>query len=275
MNAAAPHLGISASAISQHVRQLEKHYQMKLLNRSTRRLAPTEAGKLLWEHARQLVELHARIGQSMQTLQAEPAGDLRITLPTGYTDTPAVRRTIAHLGRQYPRIRLVLIESNQLHDLHTERIDIAIRAVPQPDDPDAIARPLATWNTLICAAPDYLEQNPIRHPRDLLQVHWLNHSDSVLKNTLAALNMPPMLPEKRTDCPDSSRTARELARAGMGIAILLSGDIDPFLDDGSLTVVLPRHPLPARTLFAVTTHRTQPAKVRVALEALTRNFNTA
>lgn len=275
MNAASAHVGMSASAISQHIRQLEKHYQMKLLNRSTRRLDPTEAGKILWEHARQLMTLHARTEQAMQTLQVEPAGNLRITLPTGYSDTLPVKRAIADLNHHYPKIRLVLIESNRLHDMRAEGIDIAIRAVTQPDDPDVVARPLATWKTLLCAAPTYLEKNPIRHPRELLQAQWLNHSDSVLKNTLAALDLPVMLPETRIDCPNSSLTCRELARAGMGIAVLLSGDIDPFLQDGSLSVVLPQHALPTRTLFAVTAHRIQPAKVRIALDVLTESFSQA
>ena len=66
--------------------------------------------------------------------------------------------------------------------------------------------------------------------------------------------------------------AREFARSGMGLAVLLSGDVAPFLVDGSLIAVLPDIPLPTRTIHAVTAHRAQSARVRAVLEVLTACF---
>ena len=105
-----------------------------------------------------------------------------------------------------------------------------------------------------------------------MQAHWLNHSSRVLLHTFRHLGLPEYLPERRTDCPDSSLVAREFARSGMGLAVLLSGDVAPFLVDGSLIAVLPDIPLPTRTIHAVTAHRAQSARVRAVLEVLTACF---
>ena len=150
--------------------------------------------------------------------------------------------------------------------------DIAIRVVLHPDDPDSIARPLAQWQTLICASPDYLREHPIAQPQDLLNANWLNHNSNVLLHSFKCLGLPETLPENRTDCPDSSLVAREYACAGMGLAVLLSGDVSPLIENGQLSVVLPEHKLPTRTLYAATAHRTQSAKVRTVLDCLMRCF---
>lgn len=272
MNAAAQALGISTSAVSQHIRKLEQHYRVKLLNRTTRSLVPTEEGRILHQYARQLADWQEASERAMGNLQAEPAGEVRISLPTGYSGTTALKNTVQTLHRRHPKIRLVLLESNRLADLHNDDADIAVRAITRPDDPDTIARPLAVWQTRLCAAPDYLQRHPINAPQDLPQAHWLNHSDAVLLHTFRHLGLPETLPAQRTDCPNVSLAARELARAGMGVAILLSGDADPLIRDGSLVAVLPQYPLPERTLYAVTAHRAQSAKVRAVLAALTESF---
>ena len=273
MNAAAQHLNMTASAVSQHIQKLEKHYQIKLLNRTTRSLAPTEEGRILWQYAQQLADLSAQTEQAMQNLRAEPAGDVRITLPEGYAQTPAIRQTIASLREHYPAIRLILIEDNRLSDLHADHSpDIAIRAVPEPDDDRLIARPLAHWPTMICASPDYLSRHPIAATQDLPQAHWLNFQDSVLLDTLQQLGLSKVLPPSRTDCLNHSSTARELARAGLGLAVLLAGDVAPYIADGSLVQVLPQYPLPVRTIYAVTAYRGQSAKIRVVLETLSQCF---
>ena len=271
MNAAAPYLGMTASAISQAIRKLETHYGVKLLNRTTRSLTPTAEGRQLQQYARQLTDWHEAVEREMGILQTEPEGEVRISLPTGYSAVEPMKRTVQTLRHRYPKIRLILNENNRLVDLQNDT-DIAIRVVLHPDDPDSIARPLAQWQTLICASPDYLREHPITQPQDLLNVDWLNHNSNVLLHAFKCLGLPETLPENRTDCPDSSLVAREYACAGMGLAVLLSGDVSPLIENGQLSVVLPEHKLPTRTLYATTAHRTQSAKVRTVLDCLMRCF---
>ncbi|WP_109127830.1 LysR family transcriptional regulator [Aggregatibacter segnis] len=271
MNAAAPHLGMTASAISQAIRKLEAHFGVKLLNRTTRSLTPTAEGKQLQQYARQLIDWYDAVEREMGILQTEPKGDVRISLPTGYSAVEPMKLTVQTLHQNYPKIRLILNESNRLIDLQKDA-DIAIRAVLHPDDPDIIVRPLAQWQTLICASPDYLHKHSIAQPKDLLNADWLNHNSNILLHAFKCLGLPDKLPEHSTDCPDSSLVAREYACAGMGLAVLLSGDAAPLLENGKLSVVLPEYKLPIRTLYAATAHRTQSVKVRVVLDCLMRCF---
>ncbi len=129
-----------------------------------------------------------------------------------------------------------------------------------PDDPESIARPLAQWQTLICISPDYLREHPITQPQDLLNADWLNHNSNVLRHVFRCLGLLETLPENRTDCPDSSLAAREYACASMELAVLLSGDVSPLIENGQLNIVLPEHKLPTRTLYTTTAHRTQSQK---------------
>ena len=94
----------------------------------------------------------------MGILQTEPKGEVRISLPTGYSAVEPMKRTVQTLRHRYLKIRLIFNENNYLVDLQNDT-DIAIRVVLHPDDPDSIARPLAQWQTLICASPDYLNTN--------------------------------------------------------------------------------------------------------------------
>lgn len=265
MSAAAPHLGMSASAVSQHLRKLEAFYNMKLLNRSTRHLSPTAAGNLLWLHAQQLHDLMQKTDEAMQDLLIEPTGEVRITLPSGYTEIAPVKQMLHRLAEQFPKIRLTLIAEDKISDLAAENIDIALRTGEQAEQPDSVARFAACWQTHICASPRYLAEHPIHSTADLLHAHWLNHSDTILQNTLAFLGLPAELPPKRTNCPGTSFAARELALSDLGLTLILSGEAAPYLTDKRLQVVLPDLKLPARNLYLVTPHRVQSAKVNAVL----------
>lgn len=271
MNSAASHLGMTASAVSQAIRKLEQYYAVKLLHRTTRSLTLTAEGQQLQRFALQLTDWLEAVEQEMRGLQIEPEGDVRLSLPTGYSAVEAMKQSVRCLKQRFPKIRLILKESNEFANLQQDT-DIAIRAVITPNDPDSVVRPLAKWQTLICASPDYLAHTPINHPTDLVNAAWLNHNNSVLLHTFKQLGLPESLPQNRIDCPDSSLVAREYARNGMGLAVLLSGDVAPFLAEGSLKSVLPDHPLPVRTIYATTAHRAQSAKVRAVLEILLACF---
>ena len=275
MNAAAPHLRMTASAVSQHIRRLEEIYQIKLLNRTTRKLVPTEAGKALQQYAEQMMVLMNKAESEIQNLRAEPVGEVRITLPTAYTKMHVMQNAIAKVRSDFPKIRLVLLESDNVVDLLAENApDIAIRVVPQADEADLIARPLARWQTVLCASPAYLAENPIEKTTDLLTAHWLNFHNGVLLSTLETLGLPKQLPENRTDCLNNASTAKDLALLGLGVTILTQGDISEELENGTLINVLPEKKLPERTIYAFTANRAQSAKIQAVLGVLKEAFQT-
>ena len=269
MNAAAPHLGITASAVSQHIHKLEKIYKIRLLNRSTRNLSPTEAGRKLWGYAERLQTLLDECDTAMNALQAEPQGSVAISLPSGYTALPQIRQLIETVRANHPKIRLNFCSADSMSDLLHEHIDIALRTTT-PDNPDFIARELAVWPMTLCATPAYLAENPVNHAAELLNRHWLNFNDNILRNMLDALGLPPDLPENHIDCSVSD--ARELVLAGLGIGIFLSGDSSALIGAGKLAEILPNQSKPVRTLYAVTAQRSDSAKVAAVLAELKAAF---
>ncbi|MDG2941355.1 LysR family transcriptional regulator [Exercitatus varius] len=273
MNAAAPHLGMTASAVSHHIKQLEKFYQIKLLNRTTRQLAPTDAGRLLLTHANQLIDLLDKADDDMHNLRNEPAGRVSITMSTVNSKNPAIQWALVQIHQRYPKIHLVLLENDSVVNLLDENApDIAIRIIPTPDNDTLIVRPLAEWQTVLCASPDYLRQHSIEKTADLLTAHWLNFHDGVLLNALEHLGLSRRLPENRTDCPNHSITAKELACLGLGVTVMMDGDIQSELANGTLKLVLPQNKLPDRTVYAITATRSQSAKVRAVLDVLKEGF---
>ncbi len=123
-----------------------------------------------------------------------------------------MKRTVQILRHHHPKTRLILNLLDSQNDT-----DIAIRVVLHPDDPDSIARPLAEWQTLICASPDYLRGHHIAKPQDLLNANWLNHNSNVLLHAFKCIGLletirKPLLPTsckrpKRATSPGNTGSA--------------------------------------------------------------------
>ena len=154
MNAAAAALGMTPSAVSQHINRLETLHGIKLLNRSTRSLSPTDAGRALGEYCRRLAATLADTRTIIDNLKTEPVGELRISLTSSVIGSRAFQTAFARLQTEFPKIRPVLNFSDTLDDLQHNQTDIAIRGGDRAlDDPNLVARHLVTWPYSICAAP--------------------------------------------------------------------------------------------------------------------------
>lgn len=272
MSKAAESLGMTASAVSLHLQHLERHYGLKLLNRSTRRLELTEAGRILWQQAETLASLMQETNEKMTHLKAVPSGIVRLSLPTGFIRTLEIRNLLSIVERDYPEIQLILFAEDSLAQLQQGAVDIALRAGEIHDSPDNVVHRLADWEILIVASPEYLQQHPISQTTDLLTAHWLNHSDFVLLNAFEALNLPRLLPEHRIECPNASASAYYLATEGMGLVFILSGELRAFQENQRLQPVLPHIKLPNKRISAVVANTAQSAKNVAILNVLKAVF---
>ena len=272
MSKAAESLGMTASAVSLHLQHLERHYSLKLLNRSTRRLELTEAGRILWQQAKTLASLMQETNEKMTHLKAVPSGIVRLSLPTGFIRTLEIRNLLSTVERDYPEIQLALFAEDSLAQLQQGAVDIALRAGEIHDSPDNVVHRLADWEILIVASPEYLQQHPISQTTDLLTAHWLNHSDFVLLNAFEALNLPRLLPEHRIECPNASASAYYLATEGMGLVFILSGELRAFQENQRLQPVLPHIKLPNKRISAVVANTAQSAKNVAILNVLKAVF---
>lgn len=156
MSGAARALGMSPSAISQQVRQLEQAGGVTLLHRSTRKLTLTEAGARY--HA-QCAAMCAAANQARAELAASrdvPSGELRLAAPVGFARhiSPALGPLLA----AHPSLRLHLLVDDALIDLIEARVDLAVRFGGLPDSSWA-ARSLGTLHWWLCAAPQWLARH--------------------------------------------------------------------------------------------------------------------
>jgi len=159
-----------------------------------------------------------------------------------------------------------------LADLRSGAIDIALRGGNHAlDAPDLVARHLAEWRWQICAAPAWLEHAPPIHtPADLTRQRWLHH---------LPLHLEMQRGEARylLDIEDSLycnqlAAVRVLCEAGLGLALMLEGEAAAALACGRLQRVLPEWTLPAVSIYAVTPHRVQAAKIAAVLAILRETF---
>ena len=272
MNAAAAALGMTPSAVSQHVSRLEAQHGVKLLHRSTRRLTPTDAGQALAQYCLRLRHTLADTLQALDNLKTEAAGDLNIALPSGMAHAPPFQAALQQLQQHYPAIRPQLYFSDTLADLKQGDIDIALRGGNHAlDAPDLVARPLATWHWQIVAAPAYLAARPpINTPHQLAEQQWL-HYLPIHANLLRGEERHVLEIERSMLCGQLAAVST-LTQAGLGLSMQLSGETAALITQGRLRVVLPDWTLPSVRIYAVTPHRVQSAKTEAALGILQRCF---
>lgn len=163
---AAAHLGVSPSALSQTIRALEDRLGQRLLNRTTRSVAPSAAGQALAERLMPVLDDLDGVVDAVFSAGGEVSGPLRLDV---------VRVAMPHLGRlipgfleRYPRVQLEVASNDALVDIVAMGYDAGIRLAERLEG-DMIAVPFGGVLRMICvAAPDYLACHPSpRHPRDL------------------------------------------------------------------------------------------------------------
>ncbi len=291
MSAAARRLGMSPSAVSQTIRALEQYAGVTLLHRSTRKLTLTEAGQRCYPHCRRLVEAARSAADSLALARDAPTGDLRIAAPVGFGAhiAPALAPVLA----QWPQLRLRLLVDDALIDLIDARIDIAIR-VGRLADSSWIARQLCDFEMILCAAPTYLERHRApTSPNDLPNHHWLASARDTVDvpqdaATTAAEGLPSLALDLHGPAGELQRVhvgvritsnnqlaLQQMCEQGLGIARLGHADVLPSLQRGTLVHLLPRWRFTAMPVTAITPRRDgEPAKTRVAVEALKRYFAT-
>jgi len=178
--AAATKLGLPKSTVSRKISQLESRLGARLLQRTTRRVRPTELGALYFERCARLVTEAEEAERAISQCQDEPRGLLRITLPVdiGISVMPAIA---LEFMQQYPEIQLQVDISDRYVDLVGEGFDLAIRA-GELQDSTLVAHRLYTDRMLVCATPGYFKQRGVpRKPEDLKQhdcVVFSVHRDS-------------------------------------------------------------------------------------------------
>ena len=236
---AARRLGLSKSAVSKQVAQLERSLQARLLNRTTRRLSLTEVGAAFYEHcARMLAEAEAA-ELAVSRLYAAPRGVLRVTSPAAFGHVQ-IAPGIPDLIARHPELEVQIVMNDRAVELAEEGFDVAIRVTDRLP-PNVVARKLMTVRWLTCAAPGYLQQHGIpRVPQDLKSHNCLFYSflESSIEWRFRSRQGAEKVRVAGNFTANNSEAIREAALKGLGVALLPTFLVTPDLEAGRLTQVL-------------------------------------
>lgn len=178
---AARKLGISTTATSRHVQQLEQQLGAILLQRSTRHLTVTPSGCEYYEHCCEILEKILHIEGSIRAQENGVGGIVRISMPHTFGQC-IISPILLDFCREYPQIILDIEFSDQSIDLVQEGIDIAIR-ISRTLNPGLVARELCRTRLVCCASPAYLEKHGTpRHPSELHEHACLTYSYAGFRN---------------------------------------------------------------------------------------------
>lgn len=274
MTAAAKVLGMSASAVSQHIRQLERDSGVTLLHRSTRQITLTDAGQRLYVQCAALTAAAARARAELAAQHDTPTGELRLSAPVGFAQhaAPALGAWLA----RFADLRLHLLLDDVPIDLIQARVDIALRYGAQTDS-KWVARKLGSTPFWLCAAPQWVQahggQLP-QHPQHLAHATWLAlaHNDTPpappqWQHRSSGETFAPLIQPQSTS--NHQAAVQALCEAGLGIALLAAIDVRKAVQAGRLLQLLPQWDMGQLDIWALTPQRdAQPAKVRQVMQEL-------
>ena len=253
---AAQQLSATLPMISRWIAELEGHLRTRVLNRTTRRVALTEAGQRYLTHCREILALVAAAEAEASDARAIPAGTLRIHAMSSIGQHYVIRAIAAYQAR-YPDVTVELTLSQSVPDLLEEGYDVAIRLAPDAlPDSNFVSHHLGAMRGVLCAAPRYLEAHGMpRTVKDLASHSCLQLALPMLASDRWLLMGPDgehefRLPASRFKVNMSDAMAVAL-HEGMGIGTLPTLAIRSALRTGSLVRVLPDYHLHELNVYAV------------------------
>lgn len=273
---AAERLGVNKTVVSDQVARLEQELRVSLLTRTTRRVEPTEAGRML--HARGVLILKDAEDAFGEIAEggADPSGKLRIAAPNDY-GTSVVAPLAASFTRQYPACTAELFLSDSKVDLVASQIDISIR-VGWLSDSSLVARRIGGFRQLLVATPSWAEGRRIVRPPDLSDHPFV--ANGALREPLEwQFNRGDFerlsVRMRSTLSIDTTPAVLAATLAGGGASVLPDFLADQHVRTRELVNLLPEWSLPAGGIFVVyPALRFRPPKVRAFTSMLTEQIHS-
>ena len=249
---AARALGISRALVSRHIADLEKQVGIRLVNRTTRSVNLTEAGKKYLEFAQRVLTEIAQEDAAMVGLRENAEGELSVVSPK-WIGSLDLGDAVAAFAAEHPKIHVRLELgglSERTYNFIEDGYDIAFHTKHLRDSSIMIKK-IAPLQFVLCAAPAYLESHGVpSSPLELAEHHTLIHvNDPVWHFTRAGKKVI----FKSHRVVFSSNTYLVLQKAtirGMGIALLPVRSVYQDIHAGALLPVLPQYAVPERPLYA-------------------------
>jgi DNA-binding transcriptional LysR family regulator len=271
---------ITKSKLSRRVALLEDRLGARLLQRSTRRLALTEAGRVFYEHCAAMVIEADAAQQAVDLLRSEPSGNVRMTCPTAIVQF-YVARLVSEFMRRYPKVRIELDSSDRTVNLIEERIDVALRARDSGlHDPGLTARRIASGRLVLVASAEYMKDRPMIDEPALLagfDTIGITHEGAEQRWSLVSRDGKPVKVANRPRLLCSDMTVEYQAMLnGVGIALLPLRVVWRGLEDGSLVRIAKDWATPEQDIHLVFANRRgMLPSVRALIDFLVERIPTA
>lgn len=271
---AARQLAMSVSSISQTVSKLETELNVKLLNRSTRRIGLTEAGRIYYQGCRRMLQEVQEVHEQLYAFNNTPTGTLRIGCSSTMAQNVLATMT-AEMLKEYPGLSVNLVTGIPAPDLIADGLDVVIR-VGALQDSGLSSRRLGSMPMVVCAAKSYLAQHGTpEKPSDMTNFSWLEYSvrpDSNFELIAPEGITTQISPQGRFVTNDSQTMIRWL-KAGAGIAYAPLMWVIEEIKRGEVEVLFKKYHSDPRPVYALYTEKDKmPLKVQVCIDYLTEYF---
>jgi len=281
INAAASRLNVSKSQLSARVARLESELRVKLLHRSPRGVALTDAGQRFYEHMRDVL---ARMQQAVDDVSGEESGQivgsLRIAAPMTF-GTAYLGPVLYAFMQEHPALDLTLDLDDRYVDILSGGYDLGVR-IGRLYDSSLMARRIAPSRRVLVSSPDYARRNGVPEAIEDIQQH-----DCICYGSASVAPYWQFVPQKEGEPPrqivvrgrvhlNNGESMRDAAIAGLGIAALPTFIAAEALRDGKLIELLPESPPTADTIYAVYPQTRYVSRaVRTLIDALVAAFEHA
>lgn len=269
---AADLMGMPKSTVSRYVSKLEDRLGVRLLNRTTRQLRPTDVGQAYYSRCVRIIADLEEAERAITSMQEVPTGPLRVTAPLtfGYL---FLGELLSRFMKKYPDVQVCMALTDRKVNLIEEGFDVAIRGGVL-EDSSLIARKLGGTERVICASPSYLDARGVpKTPDDLRQHDCLMHSLQPtsgggtwrLAGGPVSVNGPMVV--------NNIDVLRQAACAGHGLLLAPRFMVEEDLSRGALVSVMEAHVSQEGGLYILYPHaRHLSAKVRAFVDFVVENL---
>lgn len=263
LNRAARRRGITQSAVSQQIKQLETLTGQQLLHRTAKGIHATRAGDLVYSHAQALLTGYNRMTAELDALEGSVSGTFRISV-NSFLGRSVIGPMLLDLNREHPDLNIVMRLEDRLVDVVREGYDLAIRT-GQLGNTDGFGRKISTLETVLFATPEYLDrEGRPETPEELQRLKFIQHHEDQTRGFFPLRRGGQEYPAPvqvgfTADDPDLIMRA---VSGGSGYTRAPRFLIAPHLACGAYELVLPDYEAPLKDVFAVYPSRRTPDRRR-------------
>lgn len=239
LSAAGRRLGMPLATVSRKVSDLERHLGTRLLNRSTRQLTLTDAGRSFVAACRRILDDVAEAERSASGEYSAPKGELSLSAPIVFGRLHVLPVASAFL-KTHPEIDIRLMLSDRIVDLQEDRVDIAIRIGELPDS-SMVATRVGSTRRVLCGSPAYFAEHGMpQHPRELATRDCITFSGLMSADswTFKAGKSDSVVKIHSRLVVNTAEAAIDAAIAGVGVTRVLSYQVAKAVRAGTLVVAL-------------------------------------